>query len=219
MWSTIWKRSWGGCPWLPVQKRDRSCGPLSSLHSSFARTTQTALPWGSWEDQDFPPFPVPKFPGRHQTSWGTVEDWCLSVHGVGDRALKWGYGESRVALLLISPLHALLRRWAERAAGASDPGGVQPHRGLRAAAGRADHQPMLLGFTHGRAAEPAVAGPQQHCALHCALTHQPRLHDLQRRLPGPLLVPPLHHRLGRRPQEGATTASWDLCRRIFGTWM
>lgn len=84
---------------------------------------------------------------------------------------------------------------AERAPDASHSGRLQPHGGLRAAAGRAHHQPVLLGLSHGREEEPAVAGPQQHCALHRALAHQPRLHDLQRRLQGPLLVPPHHHGL------------------------
>ena len=92
-------------------------------------------------------------------------------------------------------LSSLRRRWLERAAGAPDAGRLQPHGGLRAAAGREDHQPVLLGLADGRAPEPALAGPQQHRALHCALAHQPRLHDLQRWLPGAILVPEVNHGL------------------------
>nr|KAF6422048.1 cleavage stimulation factor subunit 1 [Rousettus aegyptiacus] len=63
--------------------------------------------------------------------------------------------------------------------------------------GRTDHQPVLLGLADGRAPQPAVAGPQQHRALHRALAHQPWLHDVQRRLQSQVLVPAVHHRLGR----------------------
>lgn len=84
---------------------------------------------------------------------------------------------------------------AERASDASHPGRVQPHGGLRAAARRTHHQPVLLGLSHGREEKPTVSGTQQHCALHRPLAHQSRLHDLQRWLQGPLLVPPHHHRL------------------------
>lgn len=96
-------------------------------------------------------------------------------------------------------LSYLCRCWPERAPGAPDAGRVQPHRGLRAAAGREDHQPVLLGLPHRRAPEPAVPGPQQHRALHRALAHQPRLHDVQRRLPSPVLVPAIDHGLARLP--------------------
>lgn len=87
------------------------------------------------------------------------------------------------------------RRGAERPSDASYTGRVQPHRGLRAAARRAHHQPVLLGLAHGREEKPAVSGTQQHRPLHRPLAHQSWLHDLQRRLQGPLLVPPHHHRL------------------------
>lgn len=96
----------------------------------------------------------------------------------------------------------VFRCWSERAPGAQDSGCVQPHGGLRAAARREDHQPVLLGLAHGRAPEPAVPGPQQHRALHRALPHQPRLHDLQRRLPGPLLVQEIHHGLRALCRQG-----------------
>lgn len=96
-------------------------------------------------------------------------------------------------------LSSLRRRGPERPAGAPDAGRLQPHGGLRAAAGRADHQPVLLGLADGRAPQPAVAGPQQHRALHRALAHQPWLHDVQRRLQSQVLVPAVHHRLGRVP--------------------
>lgn len=90
---------------------------------------------------------------------------------------------------------SLYRGGAERPSDASYAGRVQPHRGLRSAARWAHHQPVLLGLAHGREEKPAVSGSQQHRPLHCPLTHQSWLHDLQRWLSGPLLVPPHHHRL------------------------
>ena len=94
---------------------------------------------------------------------------------------------------------SLHRRWLERTAGAPDAGRLQPHGGLRAAARREDHQPLLLGLEDGRAPEPALTGPQQHRALYRALAHQPRLHDLQRRLQGAVLVPEVNHGLEPLP--------------------
>lgn len=57
------------------------------------------------------------------------------------------------------------QRW-QRAAGAPGLGLSSTTRGgPRAAARPEDHQPVLLGTrTHGSAAEPALAGPQQHRA-------------------------------------------------------
>lgn len=87
---------------------------------------------------------------------------------------------------------------AERPSDASYSGRLQPHGGLRAATRRAHHQPLLLGLSHGREEKPSFTGTQQHRPLHRPLAHQPRLHDLQRRLQGPLLVPPHHHWLSHR---------------------
>lgn len=66
---------------------------------------------------------------------------------------------------------------------------------------------MLLGLQDCRAQEPAVAGAQQHRALHRALPHQPWLHDLQRRLQGQVLVQEIHHRLSR----ASSGAALDSC--------
>lgn len=96
---------------------------------------------------------------------------------------------------------------------ASHAGRVQPHRGLRAAARRAHHQSVLLGLTHGREEKPAVPGTQQHCPLHRPLAHQPRLHDLQRWLQGPLLVPPHYHRL-RCTQRLCFHSDWEPDRML-----
>lgn len=90
---------------------------------------------------------------------------------------------------------SLCRCWLERAAGAPDAGCLQPHGGLRAAAWWEDHQSLLLGLADRRAPKPALPGPQQHCALHRALAHEPRLHDMQRRLQGTVLVPEINHGL------------------------
>lgn len=99
-------------------------------------------------------------------------------------------------------LSSLCRCRLERAAGAPNTGRVQPHWGLRAAPWREDHQPVLLGLSHGRAPQPALPGPQQHRALHRAFAHQPRLHDVQRRLPSTVLVPEIHYGLTRLQDLG-----------------
>lgn len=119
--------------------------------------------------------------GQLVTEWNF---WCSS--------LIWckSCGQSGAVHLAVC-----FRGRAERPSDASYAGGVQPHGGLRAAAGWAHHQPVLLGLAHSREEEPAVSGTQQHCALYRPFTHQSRLHDLQRWLQGPLLVPPHHHRL------------------------
>lgn len=105
----------------------------------------------------------------------------------------WAWKLARAPRPSCSP--SLRRCWLERAAGAPDAGRLQPHRGLCAAAGRKDHQPLLLGLKDSRAPKPALSGPQQHRALYSALAHQPRLHDVQWWLQGAVLVPEIHHRL------------------------
>ena len=118
----------------------------------------------------------------------------------------------------IPPPMSVYRRGAERPSDASYAGRVQPHRGLRAAARWANHQPVLLGLAHGREEEPAVSGTQQHRPLHRPLAHQPGLHDLQRRLQGPLLVPPHHHRLRHIQAATFLLTSSPTSENQIGCW-